>query len=245
MTLTRPRLPPISKLLAISSNELAAILATTSSVSVTCFRLIEVTIHMPLKGGLQMNDSLMHCNRKSLREKRSQKIRISNPVVGRSFSVQEQTALVATAERHEGNRLETTSGGHEEIASLPSNDVTTNANLITGPDIANRPGPVAVVDEEKERKKRDARMPRHAIDITQTVALNDYDTGTLLQVQEWRFRIVRPTGNPDEPLRFRHASPQGEELPAGARRCYKRFRYIIELIYRNKVNIFFIVLYLL
>lgn len=69
----------------------------------------------------------------------------TSPVVGRSFSVQEQTALVATAERHEGNRLETTSGGHEEIASLPSNDVTTNANLITGPDIANRPGPVAVV----------------------------------------------------------------------------------------------------
>lgn len=57
--------------------------------------------------------------------------------------------LSATAKRHEGNRLETTSGGgsggHEEIASLPSNDVTTNANLITGPDIANRPGPVAAV----------------------------------------------------------------------------------------------------
>ncbi|KYM88075.1 hypothetical protein ALC53_03177 [Atta colombica] len=35
--------------------------------------------------------------------------------------------------------------------------------------------------------------------------------GQKLQVQEWRFRIVRPTGNPDEPLRFRHASPQGEE----------------------------------
>lgn len=35
--------------------------------------------------------------------------------------------------------------GHEEIASLPSNDVTTNANLITGPDIANWPGPVVVV----------------------------------------------------------------------------------------------------
>ncbi|EGI67514.1 hypothetical protein G5I_03907 [Acromyrmex echinatior] len=98
-------------------------------------------------------------------------------------------------------------------------------------------------DEEKERKKRDARMPRHAIDVTQTVALNDYDIGILLntvthfntrfwnikkcwmtvagqklQVQERRFRIVRPTGNPDEPLRFRHASPQGEEPPAGARR---------------------------
>jgi len=64
---------------------------------------------------------------------------------GRSLSVQKQTALVATAERHEENRLETTSGGHEEIASLPSNDVTTNANLITGPDIANRPGPVVAV----------------------------------------------------------------------------------------------------
>lgn len=38
--------------------------------------------------------------------------------------------------------------------------------------------------------------------------------GVELQVQEWRFRIVRPTGNPDEPLRFRHASPQGEELRA-------------------------------
>jgi len=37
--------------------------------------------------------------------------------------------------------------------------------------------------------------------------------GQKLQVQEWRFRIVRPTGNPDEPLRFRHASPQGEEPP--------------------------------
>lgn len=72
-------------------------------------------------------------------------------VVGRSLSDQKQTAFVATAERHEGNRLETTSrggsgdGGHEEIARLPSNDVTTNANLITGPDIANRPGPVTVV----------------------------------------------------------------------------------------------------
>lgn len=33
-----------------------------------------------------------------------------------------------------------------------------------------------------------------------------------VQVQERRFRIVRPTGNPDEPLRFRHASPQCEEL---------------------------------
>lgn len=71
-------------------------------------------------------------------------------MVGRSLSVQKQTALVATAERHEGNRLETSGGGgggggHEEIASLPSNDVTTNANLITGPDIANRSGPVAVV----------------------------------------------------------------------------------------------------
>jgi len=53
---------------------------------------------------------------------------------------------VATAERYEGNRLETSGGdGHKEIASLPSNDVTTNTNLITGPDIANRPGPVAVV----------------------------------------------------------------------------------------------------
>jgi len=71
----------------------------------------------------------------------------TSPVVGRSLSVQKQTAFVATAERYEGNRLETTSGGdgHKEIASLPSNDVTTNTNLITGPDIANRPGPVAVV----------------------------------------------------------------------------------------------------
>jgi len=34
-------------------------------------------------------------------------------------------------------------------------------------------------DEEKERKKRDARMPKYAIDITQTVALNDYDIGIL------------------------------------------------------------------
>lgn len=31
-----------------------------------------------------------------------------------------------------------------------------------------------------------------------------------VQVQERRFRIVRPTGNLDEPLRFRHASLQGE-----------------------------------
>jgi len=71
----------------------------------------------------------------------------TSPVVGRSLSVQKQTAFVATAERYEGNRLETTSSGdgHKEIASLPSNDVTTNTNLITGPDIANRPGPVAVV----------------------------------------------------------------------------------------------------
>lgn len=53
--LTRPRLPPISKLLAISSNELAAVLATTSPVIAARFRLIEVTIHMPLEGGLQMN----------------------------------------------------------------------------------------------------------------------------------------------------------------------------------------------
>ncbi|KYN06812.1 hypothetical protein ALC62_02195, partial [Cyphomyrmex costatus] len=52
---TRPRLPPISKLLAIPPNELAAILATTSSISAARFRLIEVTIHVPLKGDLQMN----------------------------------------------------------------------------------------------------------------------------------------------------------------------------------------------
>ncbi|KYN39696.1 hypothetical protein ALC56_06191 [Trachymyrmex septentrionalis] len=52
MTLTRPRLSPISKLLAIPPNELATVLATTSSVSVARFRLIEVTIHVPLKGGL-------------------------------------------------------------------------------------------------------------------------------------------------------------------------------------------------
>lgn len=62
--------------------------------------------------------------------------------VDRSRSRNKQ-AFVAE-KRHGGNRLETTSGGggggHEEIASLPSNDVTTNANLITGPDIANRPG---------------------------------------------------------------------------------------------------------
>lgn len=71
-----------------------------------------------------------------------------SPVVGRLLSVQKQTAFVVTTKRHEGNRLETSGGGgggHEEIASLPSNDVTTNANLITGPDIANRPGPVAAV----------------------------------------------------------------------------------------------------
>jgi len=50
--LTRPRLSPISKLLAIPPNELATVLATTSSVSVARFRLIEMTIYMPLKGGL-------------------------------------------------------------------------------------------------------------------------------------------------------------------------------------------------
>lgn len=89
--------------------------------------------------------------------------RDESPVAGRSLSVQKQTALVATAKRHEGNRLETTSGsggdgGHEEIASLPSNDVTTNANLITAPDIANRPGPVAVV-VRRGFQYRGARRP--------------------------------------------------------------------------------------
>ncbi|KYN06813.1 hypothetical protein ALC62_02196 [Cyphomyrmex costatus] len=34
--------------------------------------------------------------------------------------------------------------------------------------------------------------------------------------RDGNFRIVRPTGNPDEPLHFRHASPQGKEPPAGA-----------------------------
>lgn len=52
MILTRPRLPPISKLLAIPSNELAAVLATASTIIVARFRLIEVTIHVPLESGL-------------------------------------------------------------------------------------------------------------------------------------------------------------------------------------------------
>ncbi|TGZ42714.1 hypothetical protein DBV15_11334 [Temnothorax longispinosus] len=105
-------------------------------------------------------------------------------------------------------------------------------------------------EKERERKKRETLgclgALAHAIDITQAVALNDYDTvsrarafsqprqkvrdtgkcrtavscgvaATQVQ-QERRFRIVRPTGNPDEPLRFRHASPRGEE--PRARRCY-------------------------
>lgn len=43
------------------------------------------------------------------------------------------------AKRHEEKPVGDDSGGHKEIASLPSNDVTTNANLITSPDIANWP----------------------------------------------------------------------------------------------------------
>lgn len=55
MTHTRPRLSPISKLLAIPPNEFAAIFATASSVATTCFRLIKVTVYVPLERGLQIN----------------------------------------------------------------------------------------------------------------------------------------------------------------------------------------------
>lgn len=51
--LTRPRLSPISKLFAVSSNEFAAIFATALSVVSVRFWLIEVTVHVPLQGGLQ------------------------------------------------------------------------------------------------------------------------------------------------------------------------------------------------
>lgn len=68
-------------------------------------------------------------------------------LAGRSLAVQKQTGFRGFSEAPRREPVgETTSGGgggggHEEIASLPSNDVTTNANLITGPDIANRPDP--------------------------------------------------------------------------------------------------------
>ena len=52
VTLTRPRLSPISKLLAVSPNEFAAVFATASPITTTCFRLIEVTIHVPLERDL-------------------------------------------------------------------------------------------------------------------------------------------------------------------------------------------------
>ncbi|EZA48968.1 hypothetical protein X777_12414 [Ooceraea biroi] len=52
MKLTRPRLSPISKLLAVPPNELAAVLATASPAAAARFRLIKVTIHVPLEGSL-------------------------------------------------------------------------------------------------------------------------------------------------------------------------------------------------
>lgn len=53
--LTRPRLPPISKLFAIPPNELAAGFTTTSSVAAARFRLIKMTIYVPLESGLRTN----------------------------------------------------------------------------------------------------------------------------------------------------------------------------------------------
>lgn len=55
------------------------------------------------------------------------------------------------------------------------------------------------------------------------------------QVQERRFRIVRPAGNPDRPLlRFRHASPQGEGVP-----CVKPTRvnpFVPENLTRSRIK---------
>ncbi|KYN09404.1 hypothetical protein ALC57_18466 [Trachymyrmex cornetzi] len=82
MTLTRPRLSPISKLLAIPPNELATVLATTSSVSVARFRLIEVTIHVPLKGGLQMNIRVFL----AIVENMKSNLYLRDEILGRFFS---------------------------------------------------------------------------------------------------------------------------------------------------------------
>lgn len=51
--LTRPRLPPISKFLAIPPDKLAATFATTSSVAAARLRLIKVSVYVPLESGLQ------------------------------------------------------------------------------------------------------------------------------------------------------------------------------------------------
>lgn len=54
LELTRPRLSPISELLAVPSDELAAgSLATASSAAAARFRLIKVTVYVSLECGLR------------------------------------------------------------------------------------------------------------------------------------------------------------------------------------------------
>ena len=51
--LTRPWLPSISESLAVSSDKLTTIFAATSATTATRFRLVEMTIDMPLQSRLK------------------------------------------------------------------------------------------------------------------------------------------------------------------------------------------------